>query len=148
MKSLHEVRGTGVRYTMRYVLRFSGLWLFVCVLTLVVFAVTSYMGLFDRLDEAGRNRLMMVLVIQTIAVILGMVCLAVFTTHRIAGPLVGLRRAFDDVKAGDLHRRLRFREADRHLADVETSFNEMVDSLRARVADSRGTGREAGGKSA
>lgn len=148
MKSLHQVRGTGVRYTMRYVLRFSGLWLFVCVLTLVVFAVTSYMGLFDRLDESGRNRLMMVLVIQTIAVILGMVCLAVFTTHRIAGPLVGLRRAFDDVKAGDLHRRLRFREADRHLADVETSFNEMVDSLRARLADSRGAGREVGGKSA
>ena len=148
MTSLHQVRGTGVRYTMRYVLRFSGLWLFVCVLTLVVFAVTSYMGLFDRLDESGRDRLMMVLVIQTIAVILGMVCLAVFTTHRIAGPLVGLRRAFDDVKAGDLHRRLRFREADRHLADVETSFNEMVDSLRARVADSRGAGREVGGKSA
>lgn len=148
MKSLHQVRGTGVRYTMRYVLRFSGLWLFVCVLTLVVFAVTSYMGLFDRLDEAGRNRLMMVLVIQTIAVILGMVCLAVFTTHRIAGPLVGLRRAFDDVKAGDLHRRLRFREADRHLEDVESSFNEMVDSLRARIVDGRGAGREVGGKSA
>jgi nitrogen fixation/metabolism regulation signal transduction histidine kinase len=148
MKSLHQVRGTGVRYTMRYVLRFSGLWLFVCVLTLVVFAVTSYMGLFDRLDEAGRNRLMMVLVIQTIAVALGMVCLAVFTTHRIAGPLVGLRRAFDDVKAGDLHRRLRFREADRHLEDVETSFNEMVDTLRARIVEGRSSGRAAGGESA
>lgn len=135
MIDLHGVRGTGVRFTLPYVLRFSGLWLLVCVLTLVVFAVTSYLGLFNSLGEAGRSRLLLVLCVQTLCVVLGMVGLAVFTTHRLAGPLIGLLRAFQDVKAGNLDRQLRFRESDRHLADLERAFNEMMASIRERVEE-------------
>lgn len=146
MIDLQGVRGTGVRWTLRYVPRFAGLWLLVCVLTLLVFAVTSYLGLFDRLGEAGRSRLLLVLTLQTVFVIVGMVALAIFTTHRLAGPIIGLLRAFEDVKAGDLNRQLRFRQSDRHLADLEKAFNEMVASLRVRVesghAPSQIEGRE------
>jgi methyl-accepting chemotaxis protein len=140
MIDLQGVRGTGVRWTLRYVPRFAGIWLVVCVLTLLVFAVTSYLGLFNSLGEAGRSRLLIVLTLQTLAVVLGMVVLAIFTTHRLAGPLVGLLRAFEDVKAGDLDRQLRFRQSDTHLADVETAFNEMLASIRHRLDSERASG--------
>ena len=148
MTNFQGVRGTGVRFTLRYVPRFAGLWLLVCVLTLVVFAVTSYLGLFNSLGEAGRSRLLLVLTLQTLAVILGMVALAIFTTHRLAGPLIGLLRAFEDVKAGDLNRELRFRHTDRHLAEVEKAFNEMLASIRSRVETERAAEPLAGRESA
>jgi nitrogen fixation/metabolism regulation signal transduction histidine kinase len=137
MSGYQGVRGTGVRFTLRYVPRFAGLWLFVCVLTLVVFALTAYLGLADSLGGAGRSRLLIVLSIQTVCVILGMVALAIFTTHRLAGPLIGLLRAFEAVKAGDLERPLRFRESDRHLADLESAFAEMLVSIRQRLDEER-----------
>jgi methyl-accepting chemotaxis protein len=137
MTSFQGVRGSGVRFTLRYVPRFAGLWLIVCVLTLVVFALTAYLGLAGSLGEAGRSRLLVVLSIQTACVILGMVALAIFTTHRLAGPLVGLLRAFEAVKAGDLEKPLRFRESDRHLADLEKSFGEMLASIRRRLEEER-----------
>lgn len=133
MIDLQGVRGSGVRWTLRYVPRFAGLWLVVCVLTLVVFALTSYLGLVNSLGEAGKTRLLLVLTLQTLCVILGMVALAIFTTHRLAGPIIGLLRAFEDVKAGDLGRQLRFRHTDKHLAEVEKAFNEMMASIRHRV---------------
>lgn len=137
MSEYKGVRGSGVRLTLRYVPRFTGLWLIVCVLTLVVFAITSYWGLVNSLGDEGRNRLLLVLTLQTVCVILGMVALAIFTTHRLAGPLVALLRAFADVKAGDLDRQLRFRRSDSHMADLEKGFNEMMDSVRRRVDGER-----------
>jgi nitrogen fixation/metabolism regulation signal transduction histidine kinase len=148
MIDFQGVRGTGVRWTLRYVPRFAGVWLVVCVLTLLVFAATSYLGLFNSLGAVGRSRLLLVLILQTLSVILGMVALAIFTTHRLAGPLIGLLRAFEDVKAGDLNRQLRFRQSDRHLADLETAFNDMVASLRQRVDGERVAGPVAGRESA
>ena len=140
MSGYQGVRGTGVRFTLRYVPRFAGLWLFVCVVTLVVFALTAYLGLSSSLGEAGRSRLLIVLSIQTLCVILGMVALAIFTTHRLAGPLVGMLRAFEGVKAGNLEQPLRFRQNDRHLADLEMSFNEMLAVIRQRLDEERAGG--------
>ena len=148
MTNFQGVRGTGVRFTLKYVPRFAGLWLFVCVVTLIVFALTAYLGLASSLGEAGRSRLLIVLSIQTVCVIIGMVALAVFTTHRLAGPLVGLLRAFEGVKAGDLEHPLRFRQADCHLVDLEKAFNEMLASLRSRVETERGAEPLAGRESA
>ncbi len=148
MSEFQGVRGTGVRFTLRYVPRFAGLWLVVCVLTLVVFALTSYLGLIHSLGETGRSRLLLVLTLQTICVVLGMVALAIFTTHRIAGPLIALRRAFQDVKDGDLDRQLRFRHTDSHMAELEKGFNEMMASVRLRLDDERAPGHVAGGESA
>jgi nitrogen fixation/metabolism regulation signal transduction histidine kinase len=148
MSDYQGVRGTGVRFTLRYVPRFSGLWLVVCILTLIVFALTSYLGLRGSLGEVGRSRLLLVLTFQTLCVIVGMVGLAIFTTHRIAGPFIGLLRAFEEVKRGNLDRPLRFRSTDSHMADLETSFNEMLAALRQRVDEERSPGRIAGGESA
>jgi len=67
--------------------------------------------------------------------------LAVLTTARLAGPGVVLSRAFDDVKDGDMDRRIGFRRSDKHLRELESSFNEMMEVLSERT-DSRG-GREA-----
>jgi nitrogen fixation/metabolism regulation signal transduction histidine kinase len=148
MSEYQGVRGTGVRFTLRYVPRFTGLWLVVCVLTLVVFALTSYLGLSNSLGEEGRSRLLLVLTLQTLCVMVGMVALAVFTTHRLAGPFIALLRAFREVKEGNLDRPLRFRHSDSHMADLETEFNEMLAALRQRVDGERSPGRIAAGESA
>lgn len=140
MIDLQGVRGSGVRFTLRYVPKFTGLWLVVCVLTLLVFALTSYLGLVNSLGEAGRNRLLLVLTFQTVCVILGMVALAIFTTHRLAGPLIALQRAFEEVKRGNLDRPLRFRNTDSHMANLETGFNEMLAAIRQRVDSERASG--------
>jgi nitrogen fixation/metabolism regulation signal transduction histidine kinase len=148
MSEYQGVRGSGVRFTLRYVPRFTGLWLVVCTLTILVFALTSYLGLANSLGEAGRSRLLLVLSLQTLCVIAGMVALAVFTTHRLAGPFIALLRAFDQVKAGNYERPLRFRNTDSHMADLETSFNEMAASVRQRIDDERGLSHIARGESA
>jgi len=64
--------------------------------------------------------------------------LAIFMTARVAGPLVQLRRAFEDVKRGDMNRRLRFRRADKHLRVLEAAFDEMMVALRERADSRRG----------
>lgn len=133
MVNLQQVRGSGVRFTLPYVLRFSGVWILVTSLVVIVFAVTSYLVMFDRLSEGARQDLILVLTIQTVLAILAVILLAVFSTHRLAGPLVGIRRAMEDVKAGDLNRQLRFRRSDPHLEEIEAAFNEMMESIRGRI---------------
>jgi nitrogen fixation/metabolism regulation signal transduction histidine kinase len=134
--NLQQVRGTGIRFTLPYVLRFSGMWILLTVVVVIVFAVTSYLVMFDRLSEGARGDLILVLAIQTTLAVLAVVLLAVFSTHRLAGPLIGIRRAMEDVKAGDLNRQLRFRSSDPHLEEIETAFNEMMATIRARTGSS------------
>ena len=134
MVNIQQVRGSGVRLTLPYVMRFSGLWLVVTILAVLVFAVTSYLELADRLTEAGRNRLLLVLSLQTVFVVLAVFALAVFTTHRLAGPLIAIRRALNDVRDGNLDRNLRFRRTDAQFGEVENAFNEMLVSLRQQAA--------------
>jgi len=126
------IRGAAVKLTYPYVLRYMGLWLVVTTLVVLVFTVTSYFLLADRLAGAELRRFAIILFAQMVCVMLALVALALFTTHRLAGPFIALKRAFDDVKAGDLTRRLRIRRADGHLLAVETAFNEMMESLEAK----------------
>ncbi|HWM90955.1 MAG TPA: methyl-accepting chemotaxis protein [Thermoanaerobaculia bacterium] len=133
MVNLQQVRGTGVRFTLPYVLRFSGLWILVTTLVAVVFAVTSYLMMFDRLSDDARGDLALVLTIQTALVVGAVLLLAVFSTHRLAGPMIALRRAMEDVKAGKLDRELHFRRTDPHLGELEVAFNEMMESVRGRA---------------
>jgi nitrogen fixation/metabolism regulation signal transduction histidine kinase len=132
MVNLQQVRGSGVRFTLPYFLRFSGMWVLVTSLVAVVFGVTSYLAMFDQLSEEAGHRLIVVLSIQTALVIVAVILLAVFSTHRLAGPLIGLQRAMEDVKAGNLDRQLRFRSTDPHLDEIAATFNEMVAALRER----------------
>jgi len=132
------IRGTAVKLTYPYVLRYLGLWLVVTILAILVFSVTSYFLLANRLAGAELQRFATILLAQTIGVILALVALALFTTHRLAGPFIALKRAFDDVKTGDLTRRVRFRRADGHLLEIESAFNEMMESLEAKGKGSAG----------
>jgi HAMP domain-containing protein len=134
MVSLQQVRGSGVRLTLPYVLRFSGVWLMVSWLILLVFSASCYVALSQRVSVEARGPLVLVLAAQTVFVMLALLALAVFSTHRLAGPIVALRRAFDEIKAGNLDRPLRFRRTDPHLGELEASFNDMVAALRERQA--------------
>ena len=70
MVNLQQVRGTGVRYTLPYVLRFSGVWILLTTVVVIVFAVTSYLVMFDRLSEGARQDLILVLSVQTALAVL------------------------------------------------------------------------------
>jgi len=50
---------------------------------------------------------------------------------------VALRAALEDVKRGDMDRRLHLRRTDKHLKELEVAFNEMMVALCER-ADSGG----------
>jgi HAMP domain-containing protein len=128
------IRGTAVKLTYPYALRYLGLWLVVTILAILVFSVTSYFLMADRLTGEALHRFATILFVEAAGVILALVALAFFTTHRLAGPFIALKRAFDDVKAGDLGRRLRLRRADGPLLEVETAFNEMMESLERKSA--------------
>ena len=62
------------------------------------------------------------------------VCLGlylVFFTHRLVGPLVRVKYAFDAIRKGDYSVRINLRKHD-YLKDVADSFNQMADSLEKK----------------
>jgi HAMP domain-containing protein len=126
-------RGSGVKFTVPFLVRFSGLWMAVTIAAILVFSATSYLMMSDRIGQDGKGNLVTILAVQTIVLVLAIVALAVFTTHRLAGPYIALKRAFEEVKRGQLDHPLRFRNADVHLQDLETSFNEMTEALRHKL---------------
>src|SRR5215216_3351475 len=96
MSDPRRMRGTGVRFTLPYMFRYSALWLLVAVPAVAVFGVVCYLAASDRLDGEARHHVALVLTVQTVLLILGVIALAVFTTHRLAGPLIALKRAFEE----------------------------------------------------
>ena len=67
---------------------------------------------------------------------------ALLSAHRVSGVHIKLKNTFEKVAAGDLETQLRFRKND-HLEDVEDSFNQMMESIRARVGEDSGKSKEA-----
>ena len=125
-------RGTGVKHTIPFVGRFSGLWFLVTTAAVFVASVSTYVIFMDRGIE-GNGRFVGLLVFQTLFIVLALGGLAIFTTHRLAGPWVALQRALEDVRKGDMHRVLKIRRADAHLRLVENEFNGMMETLRKRL---------------
>jgi nitrogen fixation/metabolism regulation signal transduction histidine kinase len=70
---------------------------------------------------------------QTLFLVAALFGLAIFTTHRLAGPWIAVLRALQDVRRGNLDRRLRIRGSDLHLKEVEAEFNAMMEALRSRL---------------
>lgn len=60
------------------------------------------------------------------------VLLAIFVSHRIAGPLFRIERFLGDVAQGDLSQRLTLRKKD-ELKELAGAINEMTDSLKDRA---------------
>ena len=130
-----KLRGSGVRYTLPYLGRFAGLWVLVTLTAVAVAAASSYLVFAERsADEASVGG---ALLLQTVLIALAVIALGIFTTHRLAGPWIAVRRALDRVRSGDLETELRIRSNDAHLREVERSFNEMIAALRERAADRR-----------
>ena len=127
-----KIRGTGLRHTLPYVVRFAGLWLVVAIAAIVVASVSSYMVFAQRSTEAAAGQLRTVVIIQAVLSILAVIALALFTTHRLAGPWIAVRRALDRVTAGDFDSGLRLRATDPRIKEVELAFAQMLDSLRQR----------------
>jgi nitrogen fixation/metabolism regulation signal transduction histidine kinase len=131
-----RIRGSGLRYTLPYVINFAGLWLVVTITAVLVAAVSSYLY-FSQRAGAAASSLGTAIIIQTVLSILAVVALAVFTTHRVAGPWIAVRRALDAVRDGNLDYQLRMRGGDPRMEEVEDSFEQMVASLRDRRSESR-----------
>lgn len=132
MSDLRRVRGSGVRFTLPYVLRYSALWLVVTVAAVLLFGITSYLVSSQRLNGEALRHMALILILQTVFLILAVIALAVFTTHRLAGPYIAIKRALEEVKRGELNNALRLRTSDIHLKEIERSFNEMTAALRER----------------
>jgi methyl-accepting chemotaxis protein len=133
MTRKHKVRGIGFKFALPFVLRYSIMWFIVIVAAVPLFGMASYLMSADLLTDEARSRLWTIVLTRTPLVIVAVAALALFTTQRLAGPFVALKRALDDVKNGDLDRQLQFRRADGHLRDIETAFNDMMAALRARM---------------
>ena len=133
-----RIRGSGLRHTMPFIVRFAGLWLVVSVAAVLVAGGSSYLLFAQRPDGDVGADLRGAIVLQTVLSVLALAALAVFTTHRLAGPWVAVRRALLAVRDGNLDVRLRFRVGDPRLRDVQDAFDEMVASLRQRRGEQPG----------
>ena len=90
----------------------------------------------DQDPELVKN-LIMSMTIGTVAVGALITFVALLSAHRVSGVHIKLQNTFKRVAEGDLETQLRFRKND-HLEDVEDSFNQMMESIRARVGEDSG----------
>jgi hypothetical protein len=128
--TIGKLRVSGVRHTVPMVGRFAGLWLVVTLMAVAVAAVSSYLVFQSRAAVPPGSHFVELLLLQTGLVVAAVVALAVFTTHRLAGPWIAVRRALEAVREGDLETQLRIRSVDPHLREVERAFNDMTAALR------------------
>ena len=140
-----KFRGSGFKHTLASVVPFSAVWVFIVVLTAPIISVGMMTG--GLVPESSYGDVWFFLATRVPILALAAIALAVFTTNRVAGPLVQMKRAFEAVKQGDMERRLKFRVSDRHLRDLEVAFNEMMMAIKERgepraghVAEGEGVG--------
>lgn len=134
---------SNVRLTAKYHTRYLGGWVLISAANLALLVALVYTmatqlhgGLVGALDSADvfESQLASALVVLALFATAAILSLAVLTSHRIAGPYLGLIRTCRQIAAGDFSHRLHFRKADR-LEDVEEAFNEMLDALATAQRD-------------
>jgi hypothetical protein len=124
MAKTKDFRGSGFRHNLQSVCSSSGIWVIVMVLTAPVLTMAMMWG--EVVPESSHSDIWFFLLTRMPLIVLAALGLAIFTTNRVAGPMICLRRAFEEVKGGNLDYRIRFRRDDKHLLEVETAFNEMM----------------------
>jgi len=139
MKS--NVRGSGFRHTLPAVFRFSALWFILLMLSTPI--LTIFMMMSGIIPPEFHRDIWFFLYTRMPLVALAGIVLAILTTTRVAGPMVLLKRVFEDIKGGDMDRRLSFRKSDEDLRGLETAFNEMMVALSERAHARRGLEAEA-----
>ena len=126
-----RIRGSGFRHTLPAVFWFSAVWVFVVVLmTPVIIVGMIWSGL---VPPEFQGEVWFFLATRMPIIVLITIGIAIFTTNRLAGPWVHLTRAFGEVERGNMDYRLRFRECDKHLREVETGFDRMMVALSERA---------------
>ena len=137
-----------LKLTERYRFQYLGHWVLICFLFLALLDVAVFL-LYEQMwqstvpqgadlasEQAWRfaqvgSALSLISVLFAVAIIL----LAVYTAHRIGGPLLAMKRTMAAVRDGNLDQRLHFRGYDK-LDDVELAFNEMMDAVQERIEPS------------
>ena len=135
-----HIRGSGFRYTLPAVFWFSAVWVVVVVLMAPVVIVGMILS--GLVPPLLHREVWFFLLTRTPIIALVAIGIAIFTTNRLAGPWVHLTRAFKDVEHGDLDYRLRFRQSDTYLQEVETGFNRMMVALSERAESGGGLAAE------
>lgn len=144
-----KFRGSGFKHTLASVFPSSAVWVFLVVLTAPIVSIGMMAG--GLVPESSYGDVWLFLTTRVPILALAAIGLAVFTTNWIAGPLVLMNRAFGAVKEGNMDHHLKFRQSDRHLRDLEVTFNEMMMAIKERgepragqiveqVAEGEGTG--------
>jgi HAMP domain-containing protein len=140
-----KFRGSGFKHSLASVFSSSAVWVFLVVLTAPIISVGMMAG--GLVPESSYGDVWFFLATRVPILAVAAIGLAVFTTNRVAGPLVLMKRAFQAVKQGDMEHRLKFRQSDRHLRDLEVTFNEMMVAIKERgepragqVAEGEGAG--------
>ena len=77
-------------------------------------------------------KFVMVIAVFILLIIVFNIFIAIYLSHRVAGPLYRLKQSMQQVGAGDLSILIKFRATD-ELQDLKDEFNEMVNNLRERV---------------
>lgn len=101
------------------------------VLTTPILTIAMMLG--EVVPESSYDDIWFFLLTRMPLLVLAAVGLAIFTTNRVAGPMISIRRAIEDVARGDMERRLQFRRSDKHLRELEAAFNEMMVTLAGQV---------------
>ena len=137
-----KFRGSGFKHTLASVFPSSAVWVFLVVVTAPIISVGMMAG--GLVPESSYGDVWFFLATRVPVLALAAVGLAVFTTNRVAGPLVLMKRGFEAVKEGDMDHRLKFRHSDRHLRDLEVAFNEMMVAIKERGESRAGQVAEVG----
>ncbi len=128
--------GTGFKHTLRCVFTYFAIWVVVLTLTAPVLTISMMMS--GLVPEYLHGDIWFFLFTRVPLIVLAGVGLAVFSTARTAGPMVKLKRVFEDVTRGDMDSRLRVRRGDQAYQELERAFNEMMEAVNERLGSRRG----------
>jgi methyl-accepting chemotaxis protein len=129
------LRGTGFKHTLRWVFPHFAIWVVVLSLTAPVLTISLMMS--GLVPDYLHGDIWFFLFTRVPLIVLAGIGLAIFSTARTAGPMVKLKRVFEEVAAGDMDSRLHFRRGDQAYQELETAFNEMMVAVNQQVG-SRG----------
>jgi len=130
-----------VKLTKKYQMKYYGLWFVISLMLIFLLGISTF-WLFEEhwrgiLTESpdrtldyvfSKSRFLATLVLISLVLLVAITCLGIMSAHRVAGPLISLHKAFEEVKNGNYSFRLKFRKED-EMAELEKMFNEMMDSL-------------------
>lgn len=95
----------------------------------------SYQASFARLAQLKNEMLVKSAItycLLTGMILAGVIFITVIYSHRVVGPLVGIKRVLKAVSSGDLTARVRLRKKDA-IQPMAESLNACIDSYQARV---------------